>query len=187
MQRGARFYNRLHARSSHDGPISRLPWFELYCAAAAWVTAQDLNVLELGCGTGWLASLLANVSGEHFGSYVGIDFSRVALKCAAKRVTDKRFVFLRRNLDKARLRWAVGRAIVAVGVLEHLAKDRELIAKLPVGCPLWFSVARFSSHGHVRQFSEQGALRERYGELLTELHIVQRERFFIATALVARS
>jgi SAM-dependent methyltransferase len=186
-QRGARFYDGIYARSrSYDGPIERLPWFELYCAAAAWATAQRLNILELGCGPGWLASLLSMVSCRHFDSYVGIDFSNTALKQAAARVPDKRFVFLRRDLNKARLKFAANRAIVAAELLEHLEGDRELVAKLPGDSPLWFSVARFDARGHVRHFENASQVAARYGDVLTGLHITERERWFIGTAVIPR-
>ena len=186
-QRGARFYDGIYARSrSYGGPIERLVWFELYCASAAWVAAQSRNVLELGCGPGWMASLLCTLSDRHFNSYVGIDFSSTALKQAATRVPDKRFVFLRRDLNKARLKFAEKRAIVAGELLEHLDGDRELVAKLPGGSPFWFSVARFDARGHARHFENVSQVVARYGDLLTDLHITERKLWFLCTAVIPR-
>lgn len=56
-------------------------------AIAAWVQELGDSVLDLGCGTGWLAGLLP---GEY--SYVGLDGSQVAIERARKKYPKRKFI-----------------------------------------------------------------------------------------------
>jgi SAM-dependent methyltransferase len=92
----------------------------------AWLTdlgRTNLDVLEVGCGTGWLCPSL-----KMFGRVTATDFSDEMLARARALVPDVRFV----DGDFMALDFGAGQydVVVTLEVLAHVADQRAFIAKL---------------------------------------------------------
>jgi SAM-dependent methyltransferase len=95
-------------------------------AALAWLTElgrTNLDLIEVGCGTGWLCPAL-----KMFGRVTATDFSDEMLARARGLVPDVRFV----DGDFMTLDFGAGQfdVVVTLEVLAHVADQRAFIAKL---------------------------------------------------------
>ena len=151
-------------------PLEESGWLPLYTEAASWVDA-NADVVDLGCGTGRFCHAL--VKKEHYGGFVGIDFSQAALDEAARYLADIKTSDL--ELVRCDLReWqpsptrAGNATYVSLETMEHLADDGDvdLVRRIPPGHRLIFSVPNYDSEAHVRTFRNAGDLWERYGHLV---------------------
>lgn len=126
------------------------------------------SVLDLGCGPGQFAEFFAANGGD--GKYAGVDFSGVAVARARQRCPQ--FVFEKRELplvDLAAL--PAFDSVVCTEVLEHVERDREILAALPEGTRIVASVPNFDAMGHLRVFRSEAEVRERYGTLVDGLQV----------------
>lgn len=128
-----------------------------------WSKAIDYvsgRVLELGCGTGQFADMLKeNKKCE----YIGIDLNEEWINFA-KENYDMDF----RVMDIFQVDWQKTKVntVVAFQVFEHLAKDRELIKRIPRGTKIIFSVPNFWSKDHVRVYPDKRSIKDRYSTLM---------------------
>lgn len=162
----AEFYD---AAMTGDGepamlPYEESPWLPVYREAARFAP-NSRDVVDLGCGTGRFAAYLLSTS--FAGSYLGLDFSHLAVAEARAYVRSSRATF-----EVADLRsWQPNRlqassTFICLEVLEHLEHDRGLIRALPAGSQLVFSVPSYMSASHVRCFPQLGQVFARYGDIL---------------------
>ncbi len=95
-------------------------------AVCAWLDElgrNDLEILEVGCGAGWLCQTLTA-----YGSVTGTDLSHGCLERAAQRSPSVRFVagdFMALEFDEAGYD-----VIVCLEVLSHVADQRAFIARM---------------------------------------------------------
>lgn len=120
------------------------------------------SILEVGCGTGAFAHLLHDRSNI---VYRGFDFSGEGVRRARKRL-DRDDVFFVGDARDAKNYVGEYEAIVCTEVLEHVVEDIEVIKRWPRHIPVIASVPNFDSDTHERFFSDEAAVRERYGELI---------------------
>lgn len=151
-------------------PLATSGWAPLYREAASWIQPHE-DVVDLGCGTGRFGHALAER--EHYGGYVGVDFSQSALD-EADRYLAQEAPLLPTEFILADLRdWTpsptrAGNCVyVCTETLEHLEDDVDLIRRVPPGHRLVFSVPNYDSEAHLRTFRNVGDLWDRYGHLLT--------------------
>lgn len=126
------------------------------------------RVLDLGCGPGQFAEFVAAELPAI--SYTGIDFSGVAVSRARQRCPQYQFEKRELPISDFGVLPAFD-AVVCTEVLEHVERDREILAALPEGVFIVASVPNFDSFGHLRLFRSEVEVRERYGILLRELTI----------------
>jgi trans-aconitate methyltransferase len=142
-------------------PLEQSPWLAGYAVAAALLDGR--RVADLGCGTGRFARLLKQ---RGRCEYWGVDFSPARVSEARSYVPEFDFE-VGDLLDPAvQARYADFDAFAILEVLEHLERDRDLIASLPEGALVVWSVPNYDSAAHVRQFDGFTAVAERYGDLL---------------------
>lgn len=95
-------------------------------AVCAWldeIGRHDLEILEVGCGAGWLCQSLTA-----YGSVTGTDLSHQCLERASQRLPSVRFVagdFMALKFDEARYD-----VIVSLEVLSHVADQKAFIAQM---------------------------------------------------------
>lgn len=149
-------------------PAEESPWLPLYEEVAGWLNTGP--IIDLGCGTGRFP-LIACHNG-HSGGYLGIDFSPAAVAEAKRYIEHEapgyqaefRCEDLREwRPDNVRL---PSTTYVCLEVLEHIYEDLEIIAHVPGGHRLLFSVPNYGSLAHVRRFPSPASVWERYGSLL---------------------
>lgn len=126
------------------------------------VQKRTRNILEVGCGCGTFAEMLA--SSRYSCQYTGFDFSEVAIARAKNRAQSPHFTFQIDNIYTSSLFKSITYdAVVCHEVLEHILKDMDIFAKIPSGTLFIGSVPSFDSKSHVRYFSSEDQVRYRYG------------------------
>lgn len=118
----------------------------------------DAKVLDIGCGVAELAKYVKN--------YSGFDFSDEAIRIAKEKGAD---VWVGNAYDKVNYKPAD--YYVCTEVLEHL-DDLKVIANIPSGQKVIFSVPSFEDPSHIRVFTED-IVRKRYKDLFEIKKITQ--------------
>jgi 2-polyprenyl-3-methyl-5-hydroxy-6-metoxy-1,4-benzoquinol methylase len=152
-------------------PLEESPWRPLYQEAAHGIALNEA-VIDLGCGTGRFAHELYR-DGERYGRYYGFDFSSRTLREARRYAYEHGFdgpcTFAQCDLAAYETPTGIGGETVftCLEVLEHIDDDLALVAKVPAGHRLIFSVPNYHSEAHVRAFQHVGEIWDRYAHLLT--------------------
>jgi len=120
------------------------------------------TVLDIGCGIGTLLSLCRD-SGL---TCHGFDFSSVAINIC-KKYNKLDNVWVGNALDKKNYEGEYD-AYLVIEVLEHIERDFDVIKNLRSNIPFIFSLPNWANVGssHVRCFSSDFAIRQRYGEIV---------------------
>ena len=118
------FWNQWNAadRKKSIGEVSRRQ-AEVVCAWLDLLGRKDLDIIEVGCGAGWLCPQLTR-----FGRVTATDLSDEALARAQDRTPEVKFIagdFM--NLDFGRISFDV---IVTLEVLSHVADQKAFLEKL---------------------------------------------------------
>jgi 2-polyprenyl-3-methyl-5-hydroxy-6-metoxy-1,4-benzoquinol methylase len=121
------------------------------------------GVIDLGCGSGQLARL---VFGAGLDFRYGLDFSPKMIDLARKLNPDIAHRFHCQDFFIKELFLNAGICVVMTEVLEHLEDDLKLIEKIPSGCPIIFSVPSYFTQSHLRVFSNDHDILERYGKVI---------------------
>ena len=180
-EKGVGFYDRRYRQKATKRlPYHLQPYYGLWTVIADRV--RHRAVLEVGCGPGHLAALLAD---QGVTQYTGFDFSPAAIDLAKAQRPDLDF----RVADAFTtdlFRTARYDTIICTEVLEHIERDRELVETWPRGIRCLCSVPDFPGKAHVRHFKNAEEVRARYQGLFTALTITtivraseRRARFFL--------
>jgi SAM-dependent methyltransferase len=117
----------LHEMASGDPRCDWVTWM-----MHRYAVGQNLSVLVLGCGEGWLERALA--SNPRVGGIVGVDFSREALARAAERAAieglDGRVRHEAVDLDREQLPQGPFDLVFAHDVLHHVRDLEGLFARI---------------------------------------------------------
>ena len=161
MMYGADFYDRIHIQANRPETLALYrPLFQKVARAVRVLGSR--SILEVGCGNGFLASILLR---EYDGAYRGFDFSPVAIRNAGDR-TGRPELFSRADaLDTGSYVGAYD-TIVCTEVLEHIEADRDVIGCWRRGACCVCSVPNFDFDGHVRFFRSAADVMARYGALI---------------------
>ena len=167
--RSASYYDSMYADSEE---YKKLFWQSRYYSL--WTVIADRlrsigspRILEIGCGTGQLASLISHVT---FRSYVGFDISSEAIAQArARELQDMKFLVddgLSSNLLNDEYD-----VVVCTEVLEHIERDHDLLQRISVGTRCICTVPNFDYESHVRFFSSEDEVKQRYAGVFSELDV----------------
>ena len=122
FQRIAEYYDVLHADVDYAAECTILE-----SAFSRYLPRRPASVLDLGCGTGNHALVLA----ERGYRVTGIDASAGMLRVARAKVRDRRNpTFLRADMRSFDLEQTFDAAICMDGAFTHLLTDRDLLAHL---------------------------------------------------------
>ena len=96
---------------------------EIVCGWLGMLGRTDLDIIEVGCGAGWLCPQLS-----HFGSVTGVDLSDEVLARAQKRSPQVHYIagdFMKMEFEPASYD-----VVVTLEVLAHVADQRAFVARL---------------------------------------------------------
>lgn len=168
-ERDATWYDSLFAHTkNYSIHYSKSHYYFLWSIIVDRVRRSGIKtVLEMGCGSGQLASYL---TAQCDIEYVGVDFSTEAIRIAQTNVPTGRFL-----VEDARNPSLYDRsfdALICTELLEHVEADLEIMSAFPQGTRCLLSVPNFDYAGHVRWFENAEQARERYGRFLDKLDIL---------------
>jgi SAM-dependent methyltransferase len=165
-ERGAEWYDRAFDLSGlwkqHYSESSSYPMFAVI--ADRLVRRGVRSVLELGCGSGQLAALLRDKGIE---SYVGVDFSPRRIE-QARRVCPEFLFHPEDILTSERLSQGGYDAVVANAFLEHVEADTRIVERVRPRTLFLGAVPNFPAPSHVRHFTEEAEVAERYHRFFTD-------------------
>ena len=167
----AEFYDQLHTETNVSVTSAR--YYRLFRKVVAAVRNRgSRSVLEVGCGSGFLAQMLLR---EHPGHYRGFDFSAVAVRNASHRAARPELFFVGDALD-ARCYSGDYDTIVCTEVLEHIDADLDVVRLWRDGTWCVCTVPNFAADGHVRFFTTSREVANRYGQLIDIKSITKTAR-----------
>jgi 2-polyprenyl-3-methyl-5-hydroxy-6-metoxy-1,4-benzoquinol methylase len=180
-------YDAMYRSGGHEGvyelPYRRSRYYPLFRAVLAELRRRDArSLLEVGCGVGTFASMLFEKSEI---AYAGFDFSPVAVDTAIKR-TGRADAFYVGDATTASSYARDYATIVCTEVLEHIESDRRAVELWRPGTDCICSVPNFDSSTHVRYFSSENDVRQRYGDLI-DIRSIHRIKLPALTDLSSRS
>jgi SAM-dependent methyltransferase len=151
-------------------PYWQLGWYGSWAVIADRVVqSESPRVLDMGCGAGHLAHLLADRGLEH---YTGFDFSALRLEQARRVVPQFRFEVadayttdLFETVDY--------NTVVCTEFLEHLDGDLEILGRLRRGTRVLGTVPNYDAYGHVRFFDTKDEVEARYRPCFAQLTVDQ--------------
>jgi SAM-dependent methyltransferase len=168
--RGADWYDDDYSRySGWREPYYRSRYCPMWAVIVDRVRRAGVQrVLEVGCGSGQLASYL--IGDGHVRSYAGVDFSRQAIEIARQAAPDGTFIVG----DAVDPRTYEGDfdCIICTEVLEHLADDLRVVSLFPHGTRCLCTVPDFRYPSHLRHFTSVEAVVQRYGPAFADLDVV---------------
>lgn len=169
---GPAFYDEVfRAKRRYLAPWNATAQTHVFRAARAMIDAREA-VLEVGCGTGQFAQCLAE---QCQASYLGVDFSPVAIQQACRRVPT--FLFACQDVVLRPPDYGGWDVVVALEVLEHLEDDRSFLQVLPAGMKVVFSLPTFGGPSHERHFTSEAALVSYYAGVLRVERLERVENF----------
>lgn len=122
------------------------------------------SVIDIGCGPGQFANMLAE---SEFATYLGVDFSKQAIKQARElnKAYLKNFRFECLDLFKYDFFSPVDGQFVIMETLEHIEKDVEFLVSLKThnqGKKVIITVPTFDDAGHARYYGTVKEWKERF-------------------------
>lgn len=132
------------------------PYFALYKEVLKLI--KDINILELGCGTGQFAEMIFD-SFKNI-NYTGLDFSKQAIKMAQMFAQQYKFKVV--DIEKQGILNGYNYDVaILLEVLEHL-NDKAVLNNLRKGSKIIASVPNYDSQNHVRFFESIDEVKARY-------------------------
>jgi len=120
----ARYWDKWNAQSREVNlPTSSSRQGDLTEQAVAALGRSDLNILDVGCGTGWVCERL-----ERFGQVTGTDMTSTVLERAHIRVPKVRF--LCGDFFSLDLPYEAYDVVVSLEVLSHVTDQQAFVARL---------------------------------------------------------
>lgn len=125
------------------------------------------SILEIGCGSGQLACLLAD---KVKCRYIGFDFSDKRIRYAQKVCPG--FSFVQQDVFKTDLfRASDYDTVICTEFLEHVESDTDVLNKIRKGTKFFGTVPNFPFVSHVRHFANEDEVRSRYAKYFVDLSV----------------
>lgn len=146
-------------------PYESSPWRPIYDSVVHFLAQRsfDARILDVGCGTGRCAEAIRRAG---FSKYLGIDFSGERVAEAMNYVPSFKFMKVNALSYSSDISFKDFDIFIMTEFLEHVESDLEIIAKIPKGAHIIFSVPNTDSAGHVRFFDSSESVILRYNDLL---------------------
>lgn len=160
----ADYYDKIYSIPYDTGRFQ-----SIYDTILNWAKQEpEPRILEIGCGVGILGSWLYNLCEDRNNSvYHGFDFSETALAKCPEIIQNS--IFINNAYNKKVWQTYFNNhdynIVVAVEVFEHL-NDLKVIAMIPKGVTVLFSVPDFDSKPHLRTYPNMKAIAEWYDDVM---------------------
>jgi len=118
------------------------------------------KILELGCGPGHLANMFHDNGYE---TYIGIDFSKVAIEQA--KIRAPKYIFIEADLQSVDYNQYNDFYFISIETFEHLEDDNNVIKKLPKN-KIVFSVPNYMCVDHHRTYNDENFIEQYYENIL---------------------
>lgn len=125
------------------------------------------SVLDIGCGSGQLATLLRDAGIE---KYHGMDFSERRIAWA-KRICPQHTFSIEDAFTSNRLETHSYDSAVCTEFLEHVDRDVNILARIKTGTRFIGTVPNFPNATHVRHFESVEQVKMRYRTYFEELNV----------------
>jgi len=170
--RGPDFYDRNARKRGFRAHYTKSQHYPVWSVIADRLRPlAERAVLEIGCGTGQLAELLAD---QGLSSYVGFDFSTERITTARERVPQLRFEVA--DAFDTDLYAGDYDTVVCTEFLEHVENDVALFGLIRPRVRFVGTVPNYDAEAHVRYFASAHEVAKRYGPLLAESDVTQWQR-----------
>lgn len=156
--RNSKYYDKAFQLEKYNCHYSGSVYYEMWDKVISYLGYED-NILEIGCGTGQFAQML--IEGGMYETYVGIDFSEVAIQKATEK--NGEYFFLH---DARKPVYYGYDTVICLETLEHIDNDILVLKNLKSGTKFIGSVPMGKDPAHVRVFKTQESIIERYGKLI---------------------
>lgn len=163
------YYDRLYEESrSYRRPYFESIYYPLWSVVVDRLVASDaVSVLDVGCGPGQFAALLAERTSLR---YLGVDFSPVAVGHAAKACPECEFR-VGDVTEDGTLAASDYDCVLLLEVLEHVDDDRAMLADVRPGARVMLTVPNFADPAHLRCFESEERVAARYGSLFSTARV----------------
>lgn len=173
----SQFYDELYKSGGwlkqYHGHYSERLDYPLWKKCVAWLSEiENPEILEIACGCGQFANMLFDYG---YVNYNGFDLSPVAIKMAKQMNPDHAEKFFVDETLKTDLLDEEYNTIIIFEALEHIQEDLNVLSRIVSGSAVFLSVPNYSSASHVRWFSSEREIYERYDKILNIREVVQIE------------
>jgi 2-polyprenyl-3-methyl-5-hydroxy-6-metoxy-1,4-benzoquinol methylase len=168
-EKHATYYDKMYAESaSYSLPYNRSHYYFLWSVIVDRIRrSRARSVLEVGCGPGQFASYLLDTCSV---KYRGFDFSQEAVRIATERLPQAEFFVADARFAEHYTSTEYD-VIVCTEVLEHVDADLDIVSHFRPGTRCLCSVPSFDFDSHVRWFSSDSEVLDRYGSFFEKLDV----------------
>lgn len=156
------YYDFVYSRDKHyRGPPEKSPYYRLWSAFLKCLE-PGCKILDVGCGPGQFARLCVDAGHP----YVGLDYSPEAIKLGRACVPEVEFHKVDVEVDRFLIREGNYDVATFIEFFEHVEDDLGILAAVPPGKNVIFSVPNYGGYGHFRFFDSMESVQARYGSLV---------------------
>ena len=156
--KGPDYYDNMSRMLMYKFEPEHSHYFKMWKWAMRHINKTD-KIIELGCGTGQFAKMLADRDVE---DYNGYDFSTTNISFAKNEMCEEyKGRFHVANIFEVEI--PPDAKVIALEVLEHIEDDVGLLKRLSKN-EIIISVPNFDAPSHVRKFDKIEDIISRYGE-----------------------
>jgi SAM-dependent methyltransferase len=168
-EKPAAWYDRVFSSSAvYAQHYAQTPYYPGWATLAnRFLQSGRSSIVDLGCGPGQFACLLRD---KGVAEYHGVDFSPIAIAQARKLCPELSFA-VEDLLESDVLERRAYDTVFCLEFLEHVQEDVAVLRRIRPGTLFLGSVPNFPAAAHVRHFSTEDQVRDRYGSLFDDLSI----------------
>lgn len=153
------------AESNYHRSYTQSFYYPSWRQAMGYLDPLDRStpILEIGCGAGQFANMLFD---HGFLNYTGFDYAAEGVALSKKNNPDHEEKFFVADAFQTDLMEKKYDLVICFEVLEHVQKDLALLQRIRPGTQMLLSVPNFDDPYHVRYFTSEDQVRERYGRVM---------------------
>jgi SAM-dependent methyltransferase len=168
-EKGAAWYDQSFDENSHwKCHYTESKYYFIWTVIADRIMRRGAGaVLDAGCGSGQLAALLRDKGVKQ---YCGIDFS--ARRIQQARLACPEFKFVNGDVFRSNVfDFFSYDTVISTEFLEHVERDIEFLKRIKSNSLFIGTVPNFPFESHVRHFTSQAEVRERYAPHFKEFSV----------------